>query len=50
MGIDWRTIGWLEYQMLLAGWNEIHRDQKGDSKDGPDLGRLRSFMKAHSVH
>ncbi len=50
MGLNWRTLGWREYQMNLAGWNEHHRDP-GESPTGPgDLGRLRRFVEAHTVH
>lgn len=49
MGVDWRAIGWSEYQMLLTGWNENHRDTADDPKE-PNFERLRVIMAAHSVH
>lgn len=49
MGVDWRTMGWTEYQMLLDGWNAAHDTEK--PKGEADVGRLRRFMAAHSsVH
>lgn len=48
MGVDWRTLGWAEYQMLLVGWNENHRDKKDDPKAPPDFERLRTVMAAHT--
>lgn len=50
MNVDWRTVGWLEYQMLLAGWNEIHRDKKDEPQGPSDFDRLKAIMATHSVH
>lgn len=50
MGVGWRTTGWLEYQMLLAGWNEIHRDTTNEPRGAPDFDRLRIIMANHSLH
>lgn len=48
MGVDWRTIGWGEYSLLLEGWNAAHATDEPSRE--PDLKRLRSFMEAHSIH
>lgn len=49
MGIDWRTVGWGEYSMLLAGWNAAH--DTDTPKSEPDMKRLGRFMAAHeSIH
>lgn len=48
MGVDWRALGWSEYQMMLAAWNAAHSDEK--PKGEPDLDRLRAFTAAHSLH
>jgi hypothetical protein len=51
MGLDWTRLGWAEYQMHLAAWNEAHRDPKEKRKGGePDLPRLRKFVEAHTLH
>lgn len=50
MGVDWRSIGWREYQVRLAGWNENHREKKGEPTGEPDFERLKVHMAAHSVH
>lgn len=47
MGVDWRTLGWLDYQMMLAGWNEAHDTDKSPS--APDLERLKRFTAAHTL-
>lgn len=48
MGLDWRSLGWAEYQMHLAGWNAHHSD--GKERPAPDLSRLKRFVEAHSIH
>lgn len=50
MGLDWRTAGWAEYQMHLAGWNEHHTDPKEKGAGEVDIPRLRRFVDAHTVH
>lgn len=48
MGLDWRQIGWAEYQIALAGWNA---NQESDGKGGEaDFSRLKRAMDAHTVH
>lgn len=47
MGLDWRTLGWKEYQMALAGWNAT---QSTDESQGKDFTRLKRAMEAHTVH
>jgi hypothetical protein len=47
-GLDWRTIGYAEYQTMLAGWNAA---QSADGKGGAvaDTKRLKRFMDAHTL-
>lgn len=47
MGLDWREMGWPEYQMTLAGWNASH-EPEGAAPE-PDLDRLRRFTAAHAT-
>lgn len=46
-GLDWRTIGWAEYQTMLIGWNAAHDTQGG--KAPVDVARLERFMAAHTI-
>jgi hypothetical protein len=47
-GLDWRTIGYAEYQTMLAGWNAA---QSGDGKgmSPADTTRLQRFVDAHRL-
>lgn len=46
MGLDWRTLTWPHYQMLLAGWNAQHGEDGG--KGEVDYTRLKRAMAAHA--
>jgi hypothetical protein len=48
MGVDWKTIGWVEYQTTLAFWNVAHDPDAG--KAPVDLGPLRRSLAAHTTH
>lgn len=51
MGVDWRSIRWLEYQMMLAGWNEAQGTDETPGAANPEaLSRLGRALEAHSVH
>lgn len=50
MGVDWRALGWKEYQMTLAGWNAQHAEDRTAGTGHDDFSRLRRAMKAHSIH
>lgn len=47
-GLDWRKIGYAEYQTMLAGWNAA---QSSDGRGaGPaDTKRLQRFLDAHTL-
>lgn len=50
MGLDWRELGWKEYQINLAAWN-ASQETDGSGGSGPkDFSRLKRAMDAHTVH
>lgn len=47
MGVDWHSLTWWEYQVMLTEWN---LRQPGGADGEKDFTRLKLAMDAHTVH
>lgn len=46
-GMDWRSVGWVEYQTALEAWNMRHSDEKPAPYAEPGGGdRMRRALAA----